>query len=146
MASEYAVDKALIEPPSTVHVGIRIAVGGPSNLADDDRQVGEAVLFESGEEGVEVGVQNVGVRNRAVNDGRGIAVEKGVLFGEVGVGLEAEKGVDVDGERSSVVAEELYDGDHEVVDVRPEVSAGRKIVSCLVHVGVDRDCHFHLSS
>lgn len=52
------------------------------------------------------------------------------------VALEAEKRVDVDGERSTVDAEEFDDGDHEVMDVVSEVASRGKARICLVNVGV----------
>ncbi|PON49424.1 hypothetical protein PanWU01x14_230080, partial [Parasponia andersonii] len=131
-----ALDQALVEPPSVLDVCVRVAVGGPAHLADCDGHGPEAVLLQSGHEGVEIGLHDVVVGDGAVDDGVGRAAEEGVLLGEVGVGLEAEERVDVDGEGAAIVAEELDDGEHEGVDVGSEVSARWKAALGLVDVGV----------
>jgi len=144
LAGDDAVEEPLVEPLRVGGVGVLVAVGGPSDLPDDDGDGAEAVLLERGDEGVVVGVEDVGVEHVAVLHAglrrrRAGGREVGVVDGEVGVGVEGEERVDVDGEHAAVVEEEADEADHESGDVGPEVARGRLAVAGLVDVGVERD-------
>ena len=60
-----------------------------------------------------------------VNGGR-IAIKEGVVDRETGVFIEAYEGIDVDGERSSIVTQELDNLNHEIVNLWFEVTARRE--------------------
>lgn len=65
---------------------------------------------------------------------------------EVGVDVEAEKGVDVDGQGGALVAQELHDGEHESVDVGPEVTALGGAYDLLVDVSVEGVGRLHVAT
>uniref|UniRef100_A0A804RA10 Uncharacterized protein n=1 Tax=Zea mays TaxID=4577 RepID=A0A804RA10_MAIZE len=149
LAGDDAVEEALVEALRVGGVGVLVAVGGPADLPDDDGDGAEAVLLERGDEGVVVGVEDVGVEHVAVlhaglRGARAGGREVGVVDGEVGVGVQGEEWVDVDGEHAAVVEEEADEADHEAGDVGPEVARGRAAVAGLVDVGVERDGDVHL--
>ncbi|KAF7836854.1 hypothetical protein G2W53_011713 [Senna tora] len=79
---------------------------------------------------------DVGVRDGAVEERRRRGIEEGEFFGEIGVGVEAEERVDVDGERRGGLGEEGDDGDHLGVNVGSEVSSRRETGGALINVGV----------
>ena len=147
LAAGHAIQEPLVEAPGVDRVGAGVAVRGPADLPHDDGHGGEPVLLQSPDQGVEVGVEDVGVCGGAVDeDGRAAAVEEGVVDGEMRVGVETEKGVDVDGERGAGIEEEFRDGDHERADVRPEVASRGEPGTRLVHIGVERDSDFDLAA
>lgn len=137
VAARDMVHEALVESLRELLVRVHVPVRRPPDLAHDDRDVPEAVPLQRRHEGVMVGVEHVGVGDRAVDDGGGVAVEEGVVHGEVGVLVEADEGVDVGGEGSAIVAEELDDGQHEVMYVGAEVTVGGLAGHRFVDVGIE---------
>ncbi|KAL8167157.1 hypothetical protein V2J09_008656 [Rumex salicifolius] len=112
--------EALVEPNGVGDVGVLVPVSGPTDLSHNDVHVPEPDGFEGGVEGVEVGVEDAGVRDAVVDDRVGDAVEEGIVDGEVVVPVEAEEWVDVDHEGGIVLGQEADDGGHEVGDVWAE--------------------------
>lgn len=138
------IEEALVEPARVINIGMDVTVSGPPNLADDYRHGSKTVALERPDEGVIVGLEHVGVGDGAVDDGGGGGGEEGIVDGEVWIGVEAEEGVNVDGQRATVVLKETDDGEHEVTDVRAEVAAGGEAAAALVDVGVEGDSDSHL--
>ena len=146
MSSQDPVDKALIELLGILQVGVGITISRPSDLPNNDRDGGETIFLKSPDEGVVVGFENVGVTDGTINYWGRIAREEGIVNREMGVCIQAEKGVDVDGEGTIIVTEEFDDGDHESVDVGPEVTTRGQTTVSLVDVCVERDCDPHFFS
>ncbi|BAS85565.1 Os03g0656850 [Oryza sativa Japonica Group] len=130
-----------VEPLREVRPGVLVAVGWPPDLADDDGEAPDAGGDQRRHERVEVGVEHVGVLDAVgVDDGAGRAVEEGVVEREVVVAVQAQEGVDVDGEGRAALVQELHDLRHQPGDVRPEPPRRRHlhVLRRVVHVGVQR--------
>lgn len=136
LSCKYTTQKPLIEPSCIFYVSIGVTICGPPNLSNNNRQRGETILFKSSNAGVKIGVKNIGIGNRAIHNRLCSVVEEGIFFGEIRVGLETKEWVDVDGESATIVTEKLDDGEHEAVDVGPEVTSGGKTCVGLVDVSV----------
>uniref|UniRef100_A0A804PEU4 Uncharacterized protein n=1 Tax=Zea mays TaxID=4577 RepID=A0A804PEU4_MAIZE len=136
--------EALVEALRHLGVGVPVAVRRPPDLADDHGQVPEPVLLQRPYQRVVVRVEHVAVGEGAVHNRRRGPLEEGVVHGEVRVDVEAYERVDVDGEGTAVVAQELHYGEHQVVDVRAEVPVGRLGGRRGVDIGVERACHLDL--
>lgn len=91
-----------------------------------------------------VGVEHVVVARPAVVERGRVTVEEGVLDREMGVGVEAYERVYVDGEWGLIVAEQLDDRDHVLMDVGPEIASRWEAAGARVDIGVEGDGDLHL--
>ncbi|KAF7056752.1 hypothetical protein CFC21_064133, partial [Triticum aestivum] len=135
------LQQPVIEAPRIGRLGVPVAVRGPPHLADNDRHVAVPHCRQRRDQRVEVGVVHVGVHHTVVVHRRRPAVEEGEVQGEVVVEVEAEEGVDVDGEGRLVLGQELDHVRHDAGDLGAEPARRRHGVPGrgVVHVGVERD-------
>jgi len=136
------LEQAVVEPLRVRAGGVLVAVGGPADLANDDGHVAVPDRLERRNQGVEVGVEHVGVGHAGarVHQRRRVAVEEGEVHGEVVVEEQADERVDVHREGRAVVAQELHHLRHQVRDVGapPPRRRHRVVLRGHVHVGVQR--------
>ena len=76
-----------------------------------------------------VGIKHVVICSGTIDHWGRRAIKEGIIYRKVGIGVEADKGVDVYSEGRSVVTEELDDGEHEVTDIRAEITV-RRLAGC----------------
>lgn len=70
-----------------------------------------------------VGIKHIFIYEATIIDGRGVAIEEGIVNGKACVVVEAYERVDVDREWGPVVVQELNDLQHRVTDVSSEVAS-----------------------
>jgi len=123
---------------------VPVAVRRPAHLADHHRQVAQPDPPQRRHQRVEVGVEHVRVDDSPVDDrlrGASAAVEEGEVQREVGVPVQAEERVDVDGERRAAAVEEADHVRHHARHVAAEPPRRRHRVARrrVVHVRVHGD-------
>ncbi|URE14130.1 G-type lectin S-receptor-like serine threonine-protein kinase [Musa troglodytarum] len=141
-------EQPLVELFGHLHVGVLVAVSWPANLADDDGHIGIPCFPQGPDQGVETGVEHVGVDCFAVTDARFGRPEEGKVHREILVAVGAEEGVDVDDERGSVFGEDGEDFEHGFSCLRSELACRRDGVRTRrsVDVGVEGDGGLHMAS
>lgn len=68
-----------------------------------------------------ISIKHIGVRDGAINDRYGRTIEESKISWKIWVRIQAKERVYVYGEWSTIVTQELDDGEHEAMDVRPEI-------------------------
>ena len=118
------VHESLIKSLSILSVCIHITISWPANLTNNYREISVSILLQGPNESIMVCVEHVGVVSCTVNNRHRLSLKESIIHWKVWITVDADERVNVDSEGSCIVAKELHDSKHEIMDVSSEIPIG----------------------
>ncbi|RYR04549.1 hypothetical protein Ahy_B06g084311 [Arachis hypogaea] len=100
--------ESIVEPQSITRVGVLVAVSRPSNFSNNYGQVSVPCFAESGNKGIKIRIEDIGVRCPVIVYGVGDTIKEGIIKREIVMPIETQERVNVHCKWCTILAEESY--------------------------------------